>query len=140
MKEKNITSRIFLVFVLMNFLRRTPSREYTLTKKAPKRPAIAPITMAANPSVMGEDVISIVPNFNEPAAVNDSTPPFIIYCQNPRMNVLIAAVKKTLQSILKLQKVFGLEISYVNRAPPIGAPKAAATPAELPAAINVRLS
>lgn len=82
-----------------------------MTKKAPRRPATAPIMMAASPSLKGEDVISIVPNFNEPAAVNDSTPPFISYYQNPRVNVLIAAVKKTLQSMLKLQKVFGLEIS-----------------------------
>ena len=80
-------------------------------KKAPRRPAIAPITTAANPSLIGDEEISIVPNFNEPAAVNESTPPFIIYYQNPSINVLTAAEKKTLQSMLKLQKVLGFEIS-----------------------------
>ena len=48
--------------------------------------------------------------------------------------------KNTLQSILKVQKVFGFEISYPKRAPPIGAPKAALTPADAPAAINYLLA
>lgn len=97
--------------VLIIFLRSTPSLEYTLMKNAPRRPAMIPNKTAMSPSLMGEDVISIVPNFKAAAAVNDSTPPFINCYQNPRVNVLIADVKKTLQSMLKLQKVFGLEIS-----------------------------
>jgi len=35
--------------------------------------------------------------------------------------------------------VLGLDISYANKAPPIGAPKATLTPADAPAAIKVLL-
>lgn len=56
------------------------------------------------------------------------------------VNVLIPEQKKILQSILNDQNVVGLETSYANREPPIGAPKAALTPADAPAAINVLLS
>jgi hypothetical protein len=50
--------------------------------------------------------------------------------------VLTAEQKKVIQSISKDQKVVGLDISYENKQPPIGAPKAALTPAEIPAAAN----
>ena len=53
----------------------------------------------------------------------------------PRRKVVIEQEAKTRQSMLNVQKVFGLDISYEKRAPPIGAPKAAETPAEAPAAI-----
>jgi len=38
--------------------------------------------------------------------------------------------------MLNLQNVLGLDISYANIAPPIGAPKATLTPADAPAATN----
>jgi hypothetical protein len=46
--------------------------------------------------------------------------------------VLIELAKNTLHSIPNVQKVFGFDISYEKRVPPIGAPKAALTPAEMP--------
>jgi len=47
--------------------------------------------------------------------------------------------KKVLQSMLKSQNVLGLESSYENKVPPMGAPKAALTPADTPAQVNSRL-
>lgn len=48
--------------------------------------------------------------------------------------MLILAAKKTFQVSEKDQKVLGLEISYAKSEPPIGAPKAALTPAATPTA------
>jgi len=48
----------------------------------------------------------------------------------------VAHEKKIFQSTENRQKVFGLETSYAKSVPPMGAPKAALTPAEAPAAIN----
>jgi hypothetical protein len=51
------------------------------------------------------------------------------------VNVATDVAVNTLQSMLNVQNVFGLEISYEKRAPPIGAPKATATPQDPPHAI-----
>jgi hypothetical protein len=48
--------------------------------------------------------------------------------------VLILAAKNTFQVSEKDQNVLGLDISYAKREPPIGAPKAALTPAAVPTA------
>ena len=50
--------------------------------------------------------------------------------------MLTAEQKNVIQSISKDQKVVGFDISYENKHPPIGAPKAALTPADIPAAAN----
>ena len=65
--------------------------------------------------------------------------PFQSAVKMPRTKVLTAEQKKFLQSKLNVQKVLGVDISYANNAPPMGAPKATATPADAPAAINSRL-
>lgn len=52
------------------------------------------------------------------------------------MPVLTAEQKNVIQSISNDQNVVGLDISYENRQPPIGAPNAALTPADTPAAAN----
>lgn len=52
------------------------------------------------------------------------------------VNVEQQQQKKILHNILKVQKVVGFESSYEKRVPPIGAPKAALTPAEIPPQIN----
>ena len=44
--------------------------------------------------------------------------------------------KNTFQIIVNFQNVFGFDISYAKSAPPMGAPNAALTPAEAPAAMN----
>ncbi len=74
------------------------------------------------------------------APLREITLPLNIFVRNARVKVLTAEVKKTSQSVLKVQKVVGLEISYANKAPPIGEPNAALTPAAAPAAMNVLLS
>lgn len=56
-----------------------------------------------------------------------------------RVKVLIQLAKKTLQSMPKVQNVFGFDISYEKRVPPIGAPNAALTPADIPEDIIYRL-
>ena len=63
-----------------------------------------------------------------------------MFVRNARVKVLTAEVKKTSQRVLKVQKVVGFEISYANKAPPIGEPNASLTPAAAPAAMNVLLS
>ena len=52
------------------------------------------------------------------------------------MNTEVAHAIKTFQVTVNVQKVVGYDNSYVKRAPPTGAPNAAATPAEAPAAIK----
>lgn len=54
--------------------------------------------------------------------------------------VLIDEQRNVFQIRLKLQKLDGLESSYANKVPPIGEPKAAATPAAAPAAAKSLLS
>jgi hypothetical protein len=41
------------------------------------------------------------------------------------------------QIMENFQNVVGIDISYANKAPPIGAPNAQLTPADAPAAINI---
>ena len=57
----------------------------------------------------------------------------------PRTKTAKLQVMKVFQIIEKVQNEVGFDISYANRAPPIGAPNAAATPADPPAAINCLL-
>lgn len=52
-----------------------------------------------------------------------------------RVKQAIDVQPNTRHNMLNVQKVFGFEISYENKAPPIGAPNATLTPAEAPAAI-----
>ena len=66
--------------------------------------------------------------------------PLYNYYNIPKKNVEIEEQKKTLQVSEKVQKVFGFESSKANRDPPIGAPKAAETPAAPPIARNFLLS
>lgn len=40
--------------------------------------------------------------------------------------------RNTLQSMPNVQNVLGFDISYENKVPPIGAPNAELTPAEIP--------
>lgn len=52
-----------------------------------------------------------------------------------KVKVATDVAVNTLQSMLNVQNVFGFEISYENKAPPIGAPNATATPQDPPHAI-----
>ena len=57
-----------------------------------------------------------------------------------KKNVQILQEKNTLQVNENDQKVLGLDNSYANNDPPIGAPKAALIPEANPVAINFLLS
>jgi hypothetical protein len=60
----------------------------------------------------------------------------VVASSNARKNTAIEQVKKVFQSMENFQNGFGFDSSKMNKAPPIGAPKAHATPPEAPAAIN----
>ena len=137
---KRLTSRTFLMFVFTNLFLRTPSLAWTVTSRAPIIPVILPIMRAAGRSFIGEYSWVRFPNLSTAAPLRDITLPLSILVRNARVSVLTAEVKKTSQRVLKVQKVVGFDISYANKAPPIGDPKAALTPAAAPAAMNVLLS
>lgn len=95
---------------------------------------------AAGTSFRGEYSWFREPNLRTAAPLKDYTFPSYKFVSVARVNVLTAEVKKTSQRVLNVQNVVGFEISYANKAPPIGEPKAALTPAAAPAAMNVLLS
>jgi hypothetical protein len=108
-------------------------------KRAPISPAIVPMIRAAGRSsiVFSYEPLT-VPNLRAPESVRLKGVPVSKDYKIAKVNVAIAVEVNTRQSILKVQKVFGLEISYAKSAPPIGAPKATLTPQEAPAAIIYR--
>jgi hypothetical protein len=65
--------------------------------------------------------------------------PFIMFYKKAKKKVPSEQERKTFQIIVNFQKVFGLDISYENKVPPIGDPNATLTPAEAPAAANCLL-
>lgn len=102
---------------------------------APKLPPIIPKIMAAGMSARSEGSVEL-PSLIRPAFWIIISPPACIYLKILRKNVLILQAKKTLQVNEKDQNVLGLDNSYANKDPPIGAPKAALTPEARPIAIN----
>ena len=105
-------------------------------KKEPRRPQIRPIMMAAGKSRSEDSVSESLPNLRAPVSFREKVVPVQSELRIPSRNVQMEQEANTRQSMLNVQNVFGFEISYENRAPPIGAPKAADTPVEAPAAIN----
>jgi hypothetical protein len=77
---------------------------------------------------------SYSPNLIRPAFVILKSSPFIIHIRIFSVNVLTLEQKNIFQVNPNDQKVLGFEISYANKLPPIGLPKAAETPAAAPAA------
>lgn len=110
-----------------------------LIKNGPKSPLIIPIIMA--PGITEDGVVkflSATPNFSELSDQSIGFP-----CKSasktPRVNVAVEVVMNTFHNSEKFQKGFSNESSYMNKAPPIGAPKAILTPALAPAAMSYRL-
>ena len=79
------------------------------------------------------------PNLRTAELISLTGWPAMDYCTKPRVNTERAHDRNTFQITENFQKTFGFEISKAKRAPPTGAPKAALTPAEHPAAIMLRL-
>ena len=75
-----------------------------------------------------------------PALVILTSYPFFRKLRMFRTKVLMLEQKKIFQVSPNDQKVLGCDISYINSVPPIGDPKAAATPAAAPAQAISRLS
>ena len=111
----------------------------TKIKNEPRHPQKAPMTIAAgiSRSVFSSD--SKVPNFKVAASVKEKGEPVLSAVKIESKKVHIDEPKKTRHSILNVQNVLGLEISYENKDPPIGEPNAAETPADAPAATNYLL-
>ena len=78
--------------------------------------------------------LSYSPNLIKPAFVIDKSFPFFKHTKILSVNVLILEQKNIFHVKSKFQKELGLDISYTNKLPPIGLPKAAETPAAAPAA------
>lgn len=109
--------------------------------KAPNRPPIEPIISAAKilSSVGAFDASDASLITSEFETLITSNPSYS--CLNTlNTNVLIVEAKNTFQVKEKDQNVFGFDISYANRDPPIGAPNAALTPAAVPTASNFLFS
>mmetsp|Transcript_6817 Transcript_6817/g.8992 ORF Transcript_6817/g.8992 Transcript_6817/m.8992 type:complete len:209 (+) Transcript_6817:1431-2057(+) len=139
-KEKKQVSRIFIHGFVISFLRNNPIFVLTKMNSAPKHPEIAPIIKAAGKSVTSLVTWVNLPNLRIPESDKVTGAPVFKAVKMDKVNVLIPEQKKILQSILNDQKVVGLDTSYAKREPPIGAPKAALTPADAPAAMKVLLS
>ena len=127
-----IASSSFARPVLIYFLRKTASLTFTNIKSDPRTPQTLPITRAAGMSRTLFSVSSSFPNFSVDWSVSENGDPSSSDVRIESVNVLNALARKTLQSIPNVQKVLGLEISYENKVPPIGAPNAALTPADMP--------
>ena len=125
----------FVVFSLIYFFLKAPILVLTLIKRAPRSPPTIPkiiglwiylrsilLTDARSANLILWSTIILFPYYN---------------CLRIEIvNVLTAEQKKVLHNISKDQNVVGFESSYENRHPPIGAPNAALTPADIPAATN----
>ena len=74
------------------------------------------------------------------ALLNVTMEPECKFVKIAKTKVLMADEKNVSQMVRNVQNVVGLDNSYVKRAPPIGEPKAALTPAEAPAAMKVLFS
>lgn len=81
-------------------------------------------------------------------SANFKSPPFTILYIFPslaasnkvRTKTPIEVARNVRQAIPKVQKLIAFDVSYANKTPPIGAPKAAATPTPAPAATMILLS
>lgn len=137
---KSETSSTFCHDFLIVRLRSFKRHIWTRIKIAPMMPQTKPIMTAPDSSYSGIGCSSgMIPNLS--TAASDKVTGLLLYSdvKIPSTNVLPAEQKKFLHRRLKVQNVFGVDISYANRAPPIGAPNATATPADTPAAMNSRL-
>ena len=108
----------------------------TAINPAPKHPAKMPVIMLAGIASIVGDVIGVVPNFRTAEDMVFTYSPSRSALKIAKVNTAIAQDKKFFQITVNFQKVLGFEISYAKSAPPIGAPNAADTPADVPAAIK----
>ena len=123
----------------MCFLRSIPKLEFTMTKTPPSTPQKAPtIKDPGRTSRVGGEIFE-VPNLRTEDVKSPIGYPFIAVEMIAKVKTERAQDRNTFQTTENLQKVLGLEISKAKSVPPMGAPKAALTPAEVPAAIKLRL-
>ena len=98
-------------------------------------PVIAPRIIPEGRLDIGDLSWVTLPNLSTEAELRVTSLPCHRLVKIARVRVEIAEAKNVSQSILNVQKVVGFEISKQKRAPPMGEPKAAETPAAAPAAM-----
>ena len=76
------------------------------------------------------------PNFRVEASESKKGPPFFRVKRHYKVNVATEEQIKFIHSKSNVQNVFGVDISYASKVPPIGAPNAQLTPAAIPIATN----
>ena len=111
----------------------------TLINKGPRIPVITPMNIAPGTTSVGVTFsILTLPNLREEAVQEENLP----WTAASSIAIVTHAHphdKNVFHSMENFQNGLGLESSNINKAPPIGAEKAAATPAEAPAAMNYLL-
>lgn len=111
----------------------------TLINNGPRRPVIKPMTTAPGRTSLGVTFsIRTLPNLREDAVQEENLP----WTAASSIAIVTQAHphdKNVFQSMENFQNGLGFESSKMKRAPPIGAEKAAATPADAPAAMNYLL-
>ena len=138
LNAKKPASITFLNFELIKRFLLMPKITLMYIKKHPITPQTEPITKAEGISSKVFSWSCTFPNLSVADVESEKGEPKCNEVKIESVKVLMALHKNILQIIWKVQKVFGFEISYESIAPPIGAPNAALTPAEKPAAINYR--
>ena len=118
-------------------------RKLTLTKRAPASPPIIPKPTATGmPYYSGIGSTCALPNFvAEPCIAVKSlkSAPCAKVCKMSRMSVAKEHVINVRQISSKCYNSLDFDSSYENIAPPMGAPNAAAAPAEAPPEIKLCL-
>ena len=131
----NVSTGFCQLFVQI-LARKALTRVLTFTKSGPSSPETIPKIMAPGSTSLG--VISSTltfPNLRA-EAVQLLKWPWTDASNTAMKKTAIPQVKNVFQRSENFQNGLCLASSNIKRAPPIGAPKAQATPAEAPAAMN----
>ena len=129
----------FNAFVLKSFPLQPAIRVFMFMKNGPMSPLTKPIMIA--PGITEVGVVKSLPEAPNLSELSDQSIGFPCKraSNTPSVNVAVEVVIKTFHKSAKFQNGFSYESSYMNKAPPIGAPKAILTPALAPAAISYLL-
>ena len=121
----------------MYYFLNLPSFALRTTMIEPRIPHTTPRVSAIGSIVQFGDFTTVLPNLSASveifAKLSLSLKSNVAYV---RVNIQKVLAKKDLQTMGKVQNELGLEISYAKSAPPTGAPNAAETPADVPAAMK----
>ena len=106
---------------------------------APNTPAKIPVMILPGSTSIVGAVIGDVPNLSTEEEIVLTVSPSRSALKMAKLETEMAHETKTFHMTVNFQNVLGFEISYAKSVPPTGAPKAAETPADVPAAIRYLL-